>query len=46
MTSLLPGFKNGDADSRLGDLLRPWWMSGEHILARCVVMPEVLLERM
>ena len=22
MTSLLPGFKNGDADSRLGDLLK------------------------
>ena len=43
MTSLLPGFKNGDADSRLGDPQGPWWKSREGMLARCTIMLEVLL---
>ena len=44
MTRLLPVFKNGDADSRLGYIaIWSWWKSRESKLARLVIMLEVLL---
>jgi hypothetical protein len=44
MTSLLPGFKNGDTDSGPGYIaIWSWWKSRESWLARLVIMLEALL---
>jgi hypothetical protein len=46
-TRLLPVFKNGDADSRLGYIaIWIWWKSEESRLARLTIMSEVLLGEM
>jgi hypothetical protein len=47
MTSLLPGFKNGDTASGPGYMVT-WirWMSREAVLARCSIMLEAFVGEM